>query len=248
MLARQRARRSMWPIFVVAAGVAGYLWWQASSGAFRNHYSSVDGPGAEVVHDTLAHQLAISAAIGLLLLLFVLGRLLDWQADRQVAHTLRLRVGSGHGESFRTVLGPWGVRMLGVQIATQTALVIWAALSRPAPVTLLLAVTCAAILGVSLVGLVREVARPAVAVDAVSLSLDQRLRTSNALAACGLPSTTVFVMVGPDNGGGWVGLAPLVIVIGGWGGALLLQGLGAPERRWPGAPTYPPLAWPDLAR
>jgi hypothetical protein len=241
MLARQQARRSVWPLIVVVVGGAGYLWWAGTFGAFQNRYSNVDGPGPEVVHYTLAHQLVISAAVGLLLVAFLVGRHLAWQADLRVARNLICRVSSAQAESYRTVLGPWGVTLLCTQVATQIAVVIWAGFTRPILLTLIVALTCAASLGVSLVGLAREASRPAIAVDAVSLTLDQRTRTADALISCGAPSMSVWLTLGTENGGGWAALLAIPILVLGWGGASLLEALAAPKRRW-----RPPVGSPPV--
>jgi hypothetical protein len=72
------------------------------------------------------------------------------------------------------------------------------------------------------------------------LCLDQRLRTFDALVSCAAPSTTLWLMLGFNNGGGWAGLAVVPIIGLGWGGAALFQALAAPRQRWQSTSTYSP--------
>lgn len=216
--ARRRARRRVLPLGLLAVGVLVFA-------AVRRDASA---PTAWTVLDVLLYLAVAVLAAGMGLL----GTELERRADRRVAASLDRRVSRGTAVPVRTMLG--GVRVAFVVTAAACHLGYAAMLlnRRSGWVSVSFVLGMALVWGVILLAVRRSVTAATVAVDPVSLAIDERLRSEQAFAAISPLFMSAFA------------LQPAAIVTRtGWGDALLgLFLLGIPAM-FVAASVVAPWSW-----
>jgi hypothetical protein len=153
------------------------------------------------------------------------------RAEHRMADTLSVRVTHSAAISLRDTLGRFRFAYLVVNVLLPAAVGVVFSVANPGLLSSVTLLSVLSAIAISVTGMLHEVRRPAIAVDASSLQLDERLRSDavysdSQLASSALPLLLPAVMA--EAGTGHI----LILLGAAWVGLLLLQVLGEQSPPW----------------